>query len=81
VIVKCLPHTFNYKSEVLIYNEEKKIMKKASSSIKNLLSKNGYSENTIEEICRWYSCSARAKKYTKKPQNKTVKKRICGATF
>ena len=33
-------------------------MKKASSSIKNLLSKNGYSENTIEEIYRLYSSAS-----------------------
>jgi len=32
-------------------------MKKTSSSIKTLLNKNGYSENTIEEIYKWYRCS------------------------
>jgi len=57
VVVGCLQHFLNNKSQVLIYCEEK-IMTKASSPIKNLLSKNGYSEKTIKEIYRWYSCSA-----------------------
>jgi len=37
--------------------EELAVVKKASSSIKTLLSKNGYSGNAIDKICKWYRSS------------------------